>query len=51
MLLCEHINELHKSELEPQPLGPPLDPGRMREVERALRFYLDLDRPEPPSGR
>ena len=50
MLLCEHINELHKSELDSEPLGPPLRATKMREVAAAITFYLDLgdDMPSVP---
>jgi len=43
MLLCEHIQELHGSDVDPAPLGPPLARQQMRRVEAAIRFYLDLD--------
>lgn len=43
MLLGEHVQELHGQDLEPEPLGPPLCRARMREVEAALRLYLDLE--------
>ncbi|MBI5479437.1 MAG: type II toxin-antitoxin system PemK/MazF family toxin [Deltaproteobacteria bacterium] len=43
MLLGEHVQELHGQDLEPEPLGPPLSRARMREVEAALRLYLDLE--------
>jgi hypothetical protein len=42
MLLCEHIQELHRAELESGPLGPPLSAGRMAEVEAALLLYLEI---------
>jgi mRNA-degrading endonuclease toxin of MazEF toxin-antitoxin module len=42
MLLCEHIQELHRSDLEATPLGPRLSPERVREVETAVLFYLDI---------
>ncbi len=42
MLLCEHVQELHRHDLEPEPLGPPLSGARMREVAAALLFYLDI---------
>jgi mRNA-degrading endonuclease toxin of MazEF toxin-antitoxin module len=43
MLLCEHVQELHASDLEAEALGAPLARARMREVEDALRLYLELD--------
>jgi mRNA-degrading endonuclease toxin of MazEF toxin-antitoxin module len=46
MLLGEHVQELHGQDLTPEPLGPPLSRAKLREVEAALRLYLDLS-PEP----
>lgn len=43
MLLCEHVQELHQSDLQPEALGPPLSRACMRAVESALRLYLDLE--------
>jgi mRNA-degrading endonuclease toxin of MazEF toxin-antitoxin module len=43
MLLCEHIQELHQSDLESTPLGPALTLTRMRQVQAAICFYLDID--------
>jgi mRNA-degrading endonuclease toxin of MazEF toxin-antitoxin module len=43
MLLCEHLQELHKTDLEQDPIGPRLSSARMREVEAAILFYLDVD--------
>lgn len=43
MLLCEHVQELHGSDLDPTPIGPPLSRARLRDVEVALRLYLQLD--------
>ena len=45
MLLCEHVQELNRSDVEPEPIGRPLAAARMREVEAALRLYLELDAP------
>jgi mRNA-degrading endonuclease toxin of MazEF toxin-antitoxin module len=46
MLLCEHLQELHTSDLEAEAIGPPVSAHRLREVERALMLYLDL----PPAS-
>ncbi len=43
MLLCEHVQELHQSDLDPKPMGPALSKHRMREVEAAIVFYLGID--------
>jgi mRNA-degrading endonuclease toxin of MazEF toxin-antitoxin module len=43
MLLCEHVQELHVSDVDPNPLGASLVRARLREVTDAIRFYLDLD--------
>lgn len=43
MLQCEHLLELRIGDFEPEPLGPPLTPERMRAVEAAIRTYLGLD--------
>jgi mRNA-degrading endonuclease toxin of MazEF toxin-antitoxin module len=42
MLLCEHVQELHQSDVDPLPLGSPLPSQRMREVEAAILLYLDI---------
>jgi mRNA-degrading endonuclease toxin of MazEF toxin-antitoxin module len=42
MMLCEHIQELHKSDVNPVPIGPPLSQSRLQEMEEAVRLYLDL---------
>jgi mRNA-degrading endonuclease toxin of MazEF toxin-antitoxin module len=42
MLLCEHVQELHQSDVDPVPIGPPLSEPRMREVEAAMLLYLDI---------
>jgi mRNA-degrading endonuclease toxin of MazEF toxin-antitoxin module len=42
MLLCEHLQELHIADLDPSPMGPPLAFERIREVQSALRLYLEL---------
>ena len=42
MLLCEHVQELHGADLDPEPLGPALPAARMAEIRVALRLYLDL---------
>ena len=42
MLLCEHVQELHQSDLDPTPMGPGLSLSRMRQVETALLVYLDI---------
>jgi mRNA interferase MazF len=36
VLKCEQITTLKKHEVDPVPLGMPIRPGRMREVERAV---------------
>ena len=43
MLLCEHVQELQQSDLEADPIGPPIGDRRMREVELAILFYLGID--------
>ncbi len=49
VLKCEQITTLHKADVRLRPLGGPLEPGRLRAVERAvLRAIgvpvpLDLD--------
>jgi mRNA-degrading endonuclease toxin of MazEF toxin-antitoxin module len=43
MLLSEHVQEVHTSDVEPEPIGPPIPKHRLREVESALRLYLDLE--------
>jgi mRNA-degrading endonuclease toxin of MazEF toxin-antitoxin module len=45
MLLCEHIQELPQSDLEPTPLGSALSGARMREVEAAVLLYLGIELP------
>jgi mRNA-degrading endonuclease toxin of MazEF toxin-antitoxin module len=47
MLLCEHVQELHQSDLDSNPMGPPLADRRMREVEAAILFYFGIDHPRP----
>lgn len=42
MLLSEHVQELHVSDMEADPIGPPIPVARLRQVEAALRLYLDL---------
>ena len=42
MLLCEHVQELHRSDVDPVPIGPPLADSRMRVVEAAILLYLDI---------
>jgi mRNA-degrading endonuclease toxin of MazEF toxin-antitoxin module len=42
MLLSEHIQELHVSDVEPDPIGPPIPAARLHEVEAALLLCLDL---------
>lgn len=42
MLLCEHLQELHQGDLESVPIGPRLPSERLREVEAAILFYLDI---------
>lgn len=39
---CEQITCLDKSRLDPRPLGRPLPPDRMREIERALLISLGV---------
>jgi mRNA-degrading endonuclease toxin of MazEF toxin-antitoxin module len=43
MLLCEHLQELHQSDLEEGPIGPALGDRRMREIETAVLLYLGID--------
>jgi len=43
MLLCEHVQELHQSDLDSTPMGPSLSERRMREVEAAILLYLGID--------
>ena len=42
MLLCEHIQELHRSDVAGNAIGPGLSLSRMREVESAILLYLDI---------
>ena len=42
MLLCEHVQELHRSDVDIVPIGPPLSGERMRQVEAAILLYLDI---------
>jgi mRNA-degrading endonuclease toxin of MazEF toxin-antitoxin module len=42
MLLCEHVQELHRSDVDLVPIGPPLSGERMRQVEAAILLYLDI---------
>ena len=42
MLLCEHLQELHRSDVDPVPIGPALHVPRFREVEAAILLYLDI---------
>jgi mRNA-degrading endonuclease toxin of MazEF toxin-antitoxin module len=42
MLLCEHVQELHRSDVDPAPIGPQLSGERMRQVEAAILLYLDI---------
>ena len=42
MLLCEHIQELHRSDVDPERIGSALSTTRMREVEAAILLYLDI---------
>lgn len=49
MLLCEHLQELHESDVDVTPLGRPLPQMKMREVGAAIRFYLKLGG-DPASG-
>jgi mRNA-degrading endonuclease toxin of MazEF toxin-antitoxin module len=47
MLLCEHVQELHQSDLDAKPIGTALPDRCMREVETAIMFYLGIaGRPE-----
>lgn len=49
MLLCEHIQELRRSDVDPTALGAALSRGRMQEVESAVLLYLDISpRDAPP---
>ena len=43
MLLCEHVQTIPKTDVEPEPLGRPLTRGRMREIEAALLVLLAID--------
>jgi hypothetical protein len=43
MLLSEHLQELHATDVEPDALGPPVPRSRLREVETAILLYLGLD--------
>jgi mRNA interferase MazF len=36
VLKCEQITTLRKADVDPSPIGPPIGPGRMAEVERAV---------------
>ena len=38
-LLCEHVQELRRSDVDPAPIGPPLSGERMRQVEAAILLY------------
>jgi hypothetical protein len=49
MLVCEHIQEIHQSDLDARPMGPALSRQRMRVVEAAMMFYLGID--VAPPGR
>lgn len=42
MAKCEQITLVRKSDLSASPLGEPLTPGRMAEVERALLRALGI---------
>jgi len=43
-LLCEHLQEVPQSDVNPTPLGPSLAPRRMREVEDAVLLLLGIER-------
>jgi mRNA-degrading endonuclease toxin of MazEF toxin-antitoxin module len=43
MFLCEHVQELRQSDLDPTPLGPAISGARMKEIETAILFYLDIE--------
>ena len=42
VLLCEHVQELHRSDVDPAPIGPQLSGERMRQVEAAIPLYLGI---------
>jgi mRNA-degrading endonuclease toxin of MazEF toxin-antitoxin module len=48
MLLCEHVQEIHASDVDATALGEPLSRTRMAEVEAALSFYLELGADDEP---
>jgi mRNA-degrading endonuclease toxin of MazEF toxin-antitoxin module len=50
MLLCEHVQELHQSDVDPDAIGAPLATPLMHAVESALRLYLELDSDERTPG-
>src|SRR5258706_16287459 len=43
MLFCEHVQELHQTDLDSRPMGAALSDERMREVEVAIMFYLGIE--------
>ncbi len=43
MLLCEHVQTIPKTDVEPQPIGRPLGQPRMRDVEAALLVLFAID--------
>ncbi|HKA89732.1 MAG TPA: type II toxin-antitoxin system PemK/MazF family toxin [Haliangiales bacterium] len=45
MILCEHIHTLPAAEVEDAPIGPPLRPDRLRQIEAALLVVLGIDLP------
>lgn len=51
MLLCEHIQELRKSDVDPEALGTVLSADHMAQVEAAVLLYLDIAQMPPlPTG-
>ena len=45
MLKCEQITTLHKDDVRRQPLGGPLQTGKIREVERAVLRAIGIPLP------
>ncbi len=42
MVKCEQVMTVPKELVEPTPIGPPLSPHRMRDIERALLLALGV---------
>jgi hypothetical protein len=47
MVKCELMTTVPKELLSAKPLGPPLPPRRMREIERALLLAVGIIVPAP----